>query len=178
MSGGFTNHYTMSVLVGFDTTSKKAMRIWREHSAKLHSQQHQKNSPGLKLPGWRHLRPYPAAVTCCRDLTARKTHASLPAMACDCQNPPVRPPEWCPLRKDDSSQARKATTSAICRGVPQLRASGDYHARYSTALAALNCEHFPQAPAQSAPHCRAPPVWPYCAATSLGSMFSAALVVA
>ncbi|KAA0696135.1 TetR/AcrR family transcriptional regulator [Halopseudomonas laoshanensis] len=33
MSGGFTNHYTMSVLVGFDTTSKEGMRIWREHSA-------------------------------------------------------------------------------------------------------------------------------------------------
>ncbi|HDZ56360.1 MAG TPA: TetR/AcrR family transcriptional regulator [Pseudomonas xinjiangensis] len=33
MSGGFTNHYTMSVLVGFDTTSENGMRIWREHSA-------------------------------------------------------------------------------------------------------------------------------------------------
>ncbi|SFQ88617.1 transcriptional regulator, TetR family [Halopseudomonas formosensis] len=35
MSGGFTNHYTMSVLVGFDTTSEDGMRIWREHSANL-----------------------------------------------------------------------------------------------------------------------------------------------
>tara|TARA_R110000850_G_scaffold52732_4_gene127142 strand:- start:33077 stop:33718 length:642 start_codon:yes stop_codon:yes gene_type:complete len=35
MTGGFTNHYTMSVLVGFDTTSEDGMRIWREHSANL-----------------------------------------------------------------------------------------------------------------------------------------------
>lgn len=35
MSGGFTNHYTMSALIGFDTTSKKGMRIWREHSINL-----------------------------------------------------------------------------------------------------------------------------------------------
>lgn len=33
MSGGFTNHYSMSVLVGFDTTSDEGMRLWREHSA-------------------------------------------------------------------------------------------------------------------------------------------------
>lgn len=32
MSGGFTNHYTMSALVGFDTRSGEGMRIWREHS--------------------------------------------------------------------------------------------------------------------------------------------------
>lgn len=33
MSGGFTNHYSMSVLVGFDTRSDAGMRVWREHSA-------------------------------------------------------------------------------------------------------------------------------------------------
>ncbi|MDP4533919.1 TetR/AcrR family transcriptional regulator [Marinobacter salarius] len=33
MSGAFTNHYSMSALVGFDTRSDEGMRIWREHSA-------------------------------------------------------------------------------------------------------------------------------------------------
>jgi len=33
MSGGFTNHYTLSVLVGFDTRSTEGMKIWREHAA-------------------------------------------------------------------------------------------------------------------------------------------------
>src|SRR5690554_543338 len=35
MSGAFTNHYSMSVLVGFDTRSEEGMGVWREHSADL-----------------------------------------------------------------------------------------------------------------------------------------------
>ncbi|MNF21867.1 TetR/AcrR family transcriptional regulator [Pseudomonas borbori] len=31
-SGGFTNHYSMSVLVGVDTRSTQGMQLWRQHS--------------------------------------------------------------------------------------------------------------------------------------------------
>src|SRR5690606_12405717 len=149
MSGGFTNHYTMSVLVGFDTTSEDGMRIWREHSANLIlasiMQQPVRLSPTSGVQAYQPTqRPL---ITSRYDLpTARRKHASPRATGYDCQSRHLLP-GWFRSRRMTHRRQETLRHQRSAAGFP-VQGSGDCRAEYLATPRAWSCGHFLQVPSQ------------------------------